>query len=58
MDQALCNSKWAADSGIPEDSEYVLNSGSANVDRVVGISLNGVFFFSGTSEYEYDAFYP
>ena len=27
-------------------------------DYIVGIALNGVFIFSGTSEYGFDAFYP
>jgi hypothetical protein len=27
-------------------------------DQVVGIALNGVFFFSGTNEYGYDMFFP
>lgn len=30
----------------------------ANSDQVVGVALNGVFLFSGTSDYGYDAFYP
>lgn len=29
-----------------------------NTDPIVGIALNGVFFFSGTSEYGFDAFFP
>ena len=29
-----------------------------NSDQVVGISLNGVLLFTGTSEYGYDAFFP
>lgn len=27
-------------------------------DTIVGIALNGVFFFTATSSYGYDAFYP
>jgi hypothetical protein len=27
-------------------------------DQVVGVALNGVFLFSGTSDYGYDAFFP
>ncbi|CDW91426.1 UNKNOWN [Stylonychia lemnae] len=29
-----------------------------NSNRIVGIALNGVFFFTGTSEQGYDAFFP
>lgn len=29
-----------------------------NLDQVVGIALNGVFLFAGTSHYGYDAFFP
>lgn len=58
MNQQLCDSKWPRNSGMPDASHYVLNPGSASDDRILGITLNGVFLFSGTSEYEYDAFYP
>lgn len=27
-------------------------------DSIVGVALNGVFLFSGTSQYGYDAFFP
>ena len=27
-------------------------------DSVVGVALNGVFLFAGTSEFGYDAFFP
>lgn len=29
-----------------------------NSDNIVGMALNGVFLFAGTSEYGYDAFFP
>ena len=29
-----------------------------NSDSIVGVALNGVFLFAGTSEYGYDAFFP
>lgn len=30
----------------------------ANSDQIVGIAINGVFLFAGTSQLGYDAFYP
>jgi hypothetical protein len=32
--------------------------GLYNSDSIVGVALNGVFLFAGTSEYGYDAFFP
>lgn len=39
------------------DTNYPLLS-LPNSDMIVGVALNGVFFFSGTSNLGYDAFYP
>ena len=29
-----------------------------DLGRVVGVALNGVLFYTGNSEYDYDAFFP
>lgn len=44
--------KW-----IPNKTDYPLASLTVS-DPVVGIALNGVFIFAGTSEYGSDAFFP
>jgi hypothetical protein len=62
-------SEWIlfeGDTKIFDYADYVLdwNSnefpllGLKNSDSVVGVALNGVFLFAGTSEYGYDAFFP
>jgi hypothetical protein len=43
-----------SDFGNAEASLLALKSS----DSVVGVALNGVLLFAGTSEYGYDAFFP
>eukprot|EP00347_Sterkiella_histriomuscorum_P009381 403341427 len=51
-----CSSQWVDDSQLPAIYEYKSYSGTTQ--RVVGITLNGIPLFQGTSELQYDAFFP
>eukprot|EP00347_Sterkiella_histriomuscorum_P024256 403331763 len=51
-----CSSQWVDDSQLPAVYEYKGYSGTTQ--RVVGIALNGVPLFQGTSELQYDSLYP
>jgi hypothetical protein len=67
VDSQLCDNTWAKhqyldggvhysewDFGDYQDELVPLQSS----DQVVGVALNGVLLFAGTSEYGYDAFFP
>ncbi len=56
IDLALCDSE-VPESLIPVDNDFVNNVDVTN-DRVVGVAITGASIFSGTSELQYDAFYP
>lgn len=51
-----CDKSWVRDANLIRTVGYVKFSG--NTDGIVGISLNGVPIYSGTSELGFDAFYP
>eukprot|EP00347_Sterkiella_histriomuscorum_P006962 403350773 len=51
-----CSSSWIDDSNIPSIYEYQGYSGINS--KIVGITLNGVPLFHGSSELQYDAFFP
>ena len=46
---------WIKDTNL---KDYGYKKYSGDTTSVVGISLNGVLFYSGLSELKYDAFYP
>lgn len=56
IDNYLCDSSWAKPSSIPKQSSPIDNDHGE--DRIVGVALNGVPFYSGTSELGYDAIFP
>ena len=58
LDLALCDSMWSKTSRLPSYVDFSITDNSTNTDRIVGVALNGVFLFGGTSELGYDAFYP
>lgn len=43
---------------VPSDTDFQIVSNSSNIDKIVGIALNGVFLKPGIGEYGYDAFFP
>ena len=55
MDTTLCSTSWTRDGNL-KSYNYVKHSGQT--DGIVGITLNGVPIYTGTSELGYDAFYP
>ena len=52
----LCDKSWIRDANLFRSVGFIKHSG--NTDGIVGIALNGVPIYSGTSELGYDAFYP
>ncbi|CDW90076.1 UNKNOWN [Stylonychia lemnae] len=53
--QTQTSNNWKIDSSNVGQFNLL---GLPNSDAVVGIALNGVFLFSGTSKYGYDAYFP
>ena len=51
----LCDKSWIRDANL-RSAGFVKHSG--NTDGIVGIALNGVPIYSGTSELGFDAFFP
>jgi hypothetical protein len=49
---------YAPDAYVAFGNENSEMLGLKNSDSVVGVALNGVLLFAGTSEYGYDAFFP
>jgi hypothetical protein len=62
MDNYMCDDAWAKYKFIDTDLGYGETIGPLiplnNLDKFVGISINGVFLYTGTSEFGYDAYYP
>eukprot|EP00347_Sterkiella_histriomuscorum_P014134 403362035 len=56
--RSQCDKGWSFDQGVPTDSDYLIISNSSNFDKIIGVSINGVFLRPGISELGYDAFYP
>ena len=52
----LCDKSWIRDANLIRSVGFVKHSG--NTDGIVGIALNGVPIYSGTSELGFDAFFP
>lgn len=52
----MCANDWTNDNNFRAIYEYTGNN--ANSNGIVGIALNGVPIYTGTSELKYDAFYP
>ena len=55
-DAYLCSNSWLEDSKLRSIYEYTGNFDSRN--QIVGVALNGVPIYTGTSELRYDAFNP
>ena len=55
-DIELCDKSWTRDANLIRTVGFVKHSG--NTDGIVGIALNGVPIYAGTSELSYDAFFP
>jgi len=67
LDAAICDDTWAKSQTLDGSIYYsedasmtnnLLGLSPSSSDAIVGIALNGVFLFAGTSIYGYDAFFP
>ena len=52
----LCDKSWIRDANLIRSAGFVRHTG--NTDGIIGIALNGVPIYAGTSELGYDAFFP
>ena len=55
-DISLCGKAWTKDTQLMRKHKFIKHSGTT--DNIVGITLNGLPIYSGTSEFGYDAYFP
>jgi hypothetical protein len=53
-----CDDSWPQNAMLPASVDFSITLNSTNINKVVGVALNGVFLHPGISELGYDAFYP
>lgn len=59
VDQQVCSATWPKASLIPTQYEYEdMDTNTKHMEKVVGVTLNGVLMYTGNSEDGFDAYFP